>query len=298
MAAPDLSALSTGFFELGGPVFGKQVLNWDLRADGIQIRTNVKAPQKLVKMSATGNVRPYAEAENFGTGVAFTNRTLTAYQTKKDYTFNPENFRNTLLSSLNPNTMDFVPEAVNQVAKEYLNDLMANALYLGVYNGAGTAAIDTVTGWGTIIANEITATTITPVVTGAITNANAVSKVDLVAKSVPLVMRQKGFVVYCSYTTFDKYAENYRATYGFQYVPSLTGGYRIDNVNAQLKPVAWMGTSSRLIATFEQNLVFGTDIEQIALYATPSLDILKIRQKMPLGCEIQDLDVIKVNDQA
>jgi hypothetical protein len=298
MAAPDLSALSTGFFELGGPVFGKKVLEWNLRNDGIQIRTNVKAPQKLVKMSATGNVRPYAEADHFGTGVAFTNRTLTVRQTKKDYPFNPEEFRNTLLASLNPNTMDFVPEAVNQVSKEYLNDLMANALYLGVYNGAGTAAADTVTGWGTIIAAEITATNITPVVTGAITNANAVSKVDLVAKSAPLVMRQLGMVVYCSYSTFDKYAEDYRSKYGFQYVPSLTGGYRIDNVNAELKPVAWMGTSNRLIATIPQNLVFGTDIEQIQMHATPHLDILQIRQKMPLGCEIQDLGVLVVNDQA
>lgn len=299
MAAPDLSAITSGFFELGGPVMGKKVTEWNIKALGYEVRTNVKTPQVLPKMSATGDVRPYSEGDNFGTGVKITDRLLTVKQTKMDYTFNPEEARNKYLASvIDPNSLAFVPFAVEQVSKQYLDQLMGTALYGGTYNGAGNTAVATMDGLGKIIADEITATTLTPQVTGVITNTNAVSKVDLVAKAVPFWMRQKGFIVKVSYSVFDKYAEDYRSKYGFQYTPSVTGGYRIDNVNATMIASPEMGASQRIICTVQDNLVFGTDIDEIGYYPTPHLDILKIRNKMPVGLQIADLEAIVVNDQA
>jgi hypothetical protein len=44
-------------------------------------------------------------------------------------------------------------------------------------------------------------------------------------------------------------------------------------------------------------LVFGTDINEIGFYPTPHLDIVKIRNKMPVGLQIADLEAIVVNEQ-
>lgn len=297
MASPDVSTLTSSFVEFGGSIFGKNVLNWELSSLGIQVRTNVNAPQAMTKLSAQGTPRPYATGDNTtGNGPKFTDRVLTAYQSKWDYDFDPEEFRNTYLANASGNP--FYQEALNQISAEYLDHITRSTLYLGVRNGAGTAPADITDGWGTLIAALITATTITPVATGVITDANAVTKVEQVAEAVPAWMRQKGFIVYCSYATIDKYKKHYRTLNGFGFNKNEVGQYQLDGINAVLRPVAFMGTSARLIATVKDNLVFGTDMERVAVAASMRRNVSEVRMMIPAGCQIQDLDALVVNDQA
>jgi hypothetical protein len=295
MAAPSLTALETAFVQ-GANIFRKNVLGWDLRGKGIQVRTNVVAPQALTKLSAVGAPRPYRTQDDFGTGPDFSDRTLTAYQSKWDYEFDPENFRNTYLATL-PDA-PFEAAAVDQVSKTYLDTITRLTLWSGVRNGAGTGAADLCDGWGTIIAAEITATNLTPVVTGAIASTDAVTKVETLAEGVPLWMREMGFVVLCSYNVFDKYKKHYRTLNGFGFEKGENQEYNLDGINAVLRPVAFMGTSQRLVATLPNNLVFGTNVEAVETFPTPHLNIMKIRHMMPVGCQIQDLEALVVNDQA
>jgi hypothetical protein len=295
MAAPSLTALETAFVQ-GANIFRKNVLGWDLRGKGIQVRTNVVAPQALTKLSAVGAPRPYRTQDDFGTGPDFSDRTLTAYQSKWDYEFDPENFRNTYLATL-PDA-PFEAAAVDQVSKTYLDTITRLTLWAGVRNGAGTGAADLCDGWGTIIAAEITATNLTPVVTGAIASTDAVTKVETLAEGVPLWMREMGFVVLCSYNVFDKYKKHYRTLNGFGFEKGENQEYNLDGINAVLRPVAFMGTSQRLVATLPNNLVFGTNVEAVETFPTPHLNIMKIRHMMPVGCQIQDLEALVVNDQA
>lgn len=297
MATPDLSLLGSQFREFAGPIFYKHVLGWDLRKEGIQVRDNVKAPQALIRLAAAGGPKPYATADEVtGNGVQFTEQILTAYQSKWDFDFDPENFRNTILA--NADGSPFYEQALGQVAREYLNDVTLNTLYLGVHNAGGTGAADICDGWGTKIAAAITASTLTPIATGAITSSNAVAKFDLMKQSVPVWMQQLGFTIYCSYGNFFNYATNYRSVNGFKFEPRITGDYPLDNSKGIIRPAAWMGTSGRLIATIDNNLVFGTDVERIQVAATPYRNILKVRNMFPAGCAIQDLDAIFVNDVA
>lgn len=304
MASPDVSALVTSFIEQGGPIFAKKVLNWKLRELGIQVRTNVNTPQALTKLSALGGPAPYASADSTsGNGAKYTNRTLTAFQSKWDHDFDPEQFRNTFLANVAnlPDGMDMAAAANEQIAKEYLASIINNVLLLGVRNGAGTAAADIANGWGTIIAAEITATNLTPVATGAITTANAVTKVEqLVSDGFTTVMREYDTpcLIYCSYNVFDKYIAHYRTLNGYKLETGVNGDYKLDGKNAILRPAAFMKASQRLIGTVDQNLVFGTDTEQIKVYASMRRNIIESRPMMPVGCEIQDLDVLVVNDQA
>jgi hypothetical protein len=299
MPLSDLQIVTNSFVEMGGPVFGKRVLNWNIRSRGIQVRTNVKAPQVMTKLSAKGAPRPYrSQGDTTGNGAKFTDRTLTALQSKWDYEFDPEDFRNTYLAKADG--APFAEAANDQVAKEYLDHLLRTTLYFGVKNAAGTGPADICDGFGKVIADEITAINLVPVITGAITNTNAVDKVEMVAEAVPSFMRQEGaepFFIHCSFNVFDKYKKHYRVLNSFAFKPDETGRYKIDGVNAYLMPQVFMGNSQRLIATLDGNLVVGTDIEQVQVHATARMNISEVRQMMPLGVQIQDLDCLVVNDQ-
>lgn len=293
MATYDLSALTTAFVG-GAEAFGKEVLDWDIRELGIQVRTNVNTPQAMAKFEVDGDPQPYRKQDDFN-GAVVTDRVLTAYQAKLDLELDPEDFRNTYLAELPE--MPFEQFTVNQAAKQFMDAIYTDTLWTGVRDANGTDAADICDGWGTIIAAAITATDLTPITTNAITASNAVTEIEKVTNGVTAKMKQKGFNVYVSYTVFQYYRTHYRATYGFNFNPNQEGYYMIDGTKAKLIPVAFMGTSGRVVATYPGNLVFGTDLGRISMHPTPHLNLLQTRLLMPAGCQIRDLDVLFVNDQ-
>jgi len=294
---PDLSSLSTSFLKFGGQIIMKAVNAADYKGQGIQVYKNVKAPIPLTKLSAQGGPRPYREQDDTtGNGVKFEDRILTVYNSKWDYDIDPEKFRNTYLAD--ETDIPFYQYILEQVANEYVAAINDDTAYLGVYNASGTAAVDIATGWGTIIANEIIATNLTPVVTGAITSSNAVTKVKLNAKSVPLWMRKKKTITYCSYNVFDKFCDHYETLNGYQYKPDNNEEYKIQGVNSVLMPVTWMGASQRLITSISMNLAVGTDGESVKIASSVRRNIIEMRPMMPVGFQISDLEALVVNDQA
>lgn len=295
MATYDLSALTTAFVG-GAEVFGKEVLDWDIRELGIQVRTNVNTPQAMSKLTMDGDPQPYRKQDDFSAGT-WTDRVLTAYQSKIDLELDAEDFRNTYLAELPE--MPFEAFAVQQSAQQFLDAVYTDTLWLGVRNGAGSAAADICDGWGTIIAAEIISGDLTNVIaTNAISASNAVTEIEKVTNGTSAKMKQKGGIVLVSYTVFQHYRTHYRATYGFSFNPNQEGSYMIDGTKFKMVPCAFMGTSGRVVVTYPGNLVFGTDLERISMHPTPHLNLLQTRLMMPAGCQIRDLDVLYVNDQA
>lgn len=295
MATYDLSALTNAFVG-GAEVFGKEVLDWDIRELGIQVRTNVNTPQAMAKFEADGAPQPYRSQDDFN-GMTVTDRVLTAYQSKYDQELDPEDFRNEYLATLPE--MPFEQFSVSQAGKQFLDSLYTDTLWLGVRNGAGTDAVDICDGWGTIIAAEIVATNLTNVIaTNAISAANAVTEIEKVTNGTSAKMKKKGGIVYVSYTVFQYYRTHYRATYGYNFNPNQEGYYMIDGTKFRLQPCAFMGTSGRVVVTYAGNLIFGTDLDRLSMYPTQHLNLLRNRILFPAGCQIRDLDVLYVNDQA
>lgn len=278
-------------------VYKKSLLAWDIRSVGVQVRTNVNTPQAMAKFTTGGTPQPYRKQDDFN-GATFTDRVLTAYQAKYDQELDAEDLRNTYLAELPE--MPFEQYAMQQGGDQFLDSIMRNTLWLGVRNGAGTAVADICDGWGTIIAAAITAVEITEVATGAISSANAVTKVEQMADAVDVAMKQKGFKILCSYDVLEKYRTHYRTLNAFGFNKNEKGQYMLDGRNAVLVPCSFMGASQRLICTYDNNLVFGTDIEQLKNYPTPHLNLLRNRILFPVGCQIRDIgaEVFKVNDQA
>lgn len=296
--APDLSAITAGFFKKGPEVFRKNVNSLDLTADGIAVYKNVSGPITLPKLSAKGGPRPYrTNDDSSGNGFSIGDRLLTLRASKWDMIFSPKEFFNTAYDDASDKP--FYEQGLDQIATEYMAAINDNVLGSGNYNGSGTTAAAIADGWLTIIADEITATTITPVVTGTITSANAVTKVELIKTAMPAWMRSKGANIYCSYSVFDLYVAHYRATYGFSFVPQPNGKYAIDGTsNIFLVPQSWMGSSQRLIATVARNLVFGTNGDNIGVHPSMKFDQIETRLTMDVACQIADLEAIVVNDQA
>jgi hypothetical protein len=250
-------------------------------------------------MSATGNPRPYrSQDDTSGNGVAFTARTLTAYLSKWDYDFEPQAFLNTYLADAAASNGNFAEAAATQMAKEYLDQITTSTLYSGVYNASGSTAAAICTGWGTIIADEITATNLTATTTTAPSGSNCVTQVETVINSCPAWMKSKELVVYVSHTTFEYFLQHYRTLNSYSFQPSATGEYRIDNRNAKIIPCDFMGSSARIIVTVPGNFVFGTNVESIQVAASQRRDIIECRPMFHAGCQIADLAALKVSSQA
>jgi hypothetical protein len=306
MANPNVAALSAGLSEKGPAIFKNLVTEMDLVNDGVLVLTNVDKPTPLAKLSSTGAPRPYrTQEDSSGNTSKFSNRTLTAHQSKWDFeAFDPEQFRGTFLASKKDTMYELVAE---KLAEDYLGMIDDQVLYLGVRDANGTDAVDIATGWGSIIAAEILAANLTNVVvTGAITTSNAVTKVEAVIAAAPSRMKKKRSktqikaVVYVSYDVFDKYKAHYRTTnpFGFNRKDGDKDYFLDGYPNIAIRPVSWMGVSQRIIFTWETNLVFGTDGTNIGMHPTMKYNTIELRLTFPVGCEIQDLEALWVNDQA
>ena len=155
------------------------------------------------------------------------------------------------------------------------------------------------TGWKKLIEDEITAANITPVATGAITAANAVDKIEMMIESAPAWMKEKSVIMYCSWATFENYKKHYRTLNSFAFKPRENGQYYVDGYrDVVLRPASWLGTSGRVVMSLPGNLVVGTDGESVAIHATQRRNIVEVRQMMPVGFQIADIEALAVNDQA
>lgn len=162
-------------------------------------------------------------------------------------------------------------------------------------------------GPGTIIAKETIAGKITPVITGAITNTNAIEKLRLVYNSASLAVRKKKTIMWISYDVFEKYKDDYVTRYGKgngidsdvedRDVLYLFGSSK----RCELRPCSWMGDSQRTIHTLYDNFLMGTnqlsDTNKIGKMVD-TLHGFKAICKFLIGFNFGDLEVLTVNDQA
>lgn len=262
---------------------------------------------KLTKLKVLAGAKPFTDVfEAAGDALEYSGRDLVVRMGKRELLISPTKYRQSWMSEVmkpgvNPEDIPFAEYVWNQVMLELAAEINDSTAYNGVYNAAGATAADIATGFAKLIADEITATNLVPVVTGAITNTNAVSKFEQMWKSLPVTYRKAGANLYCSFNSYDKYQEDYREKYG-KYMEVPDGGYGyIDGSSRKgvLKPVTWMNTSSRLITTPKENLLLGCDLlsDLNKINTVPALWTMQVGIAFGIGFQIRDLEAIKVNDQ-
>lgn len=159
-------------------------------------------------------------------------------------------------------------------------------------------------GPGTIIANEITASNITPITTGAISNTNALTKFELMYNDMTAAHRNLGGYFLCSSDVFRAYIEHERTTYGNVATADMGDGKKYiygSGKKWEIRECSWMGTSGRVIATQKDNLRFGTNLEANMSSIGKVVETLhgyKAVVKWLQGFEISDLETFYCNEQA
>lgn len=170
------------------------------------------------------------------------------------------------------------------------------------WDWAGARALTV--GYGKIIADEITAGNVTPVATGAVTAANGYDKAIQMWRSLPepIQMGRSGQpLLYTSLTDYqfimdqyeDKVSKNFETIDGITYLAKTEKRFG-------LKSVSWLSGRRRMIATVKNNLVAGTDqlSDMNSIRSTPSMYTVNGGITFVIGFQIQDLEVLRVSDQA
>ena len=148
------------------------------------------------------------------------------------------------------------------VIPQYLQELELLGCYNGDRAGAalvgGTAGltVNTFTGIKKRIEAAITATTLTPIVTGAITSANALTKLRDFCRALGEVYQNRGGVIYCSRAILNNLVDNIVTT--TNYVVDVRNFTNINELaipttNFRLKALPSMTGSNRLIYDGSKN---------------------------------------------
>lgn len=155
-------------------------------------------------------------------------------------------------------------------------------------------------GFNSIFATEVAGGGLVPIATGAITNSTAYAQFLQMFRGLPEQVRKAGAMVYCSMTSKDYLNDDYenRISKNFETIDGITYLAKTDR-KCIVKPVDWLTNTGRLIATVPNNLVIGTDSLSDATDIKVMEQMYHIDAGMTFmyGSQIQDLDVIRINDQ-
>lgn len=311
MATPDTSALSAYAGKFENKLFSTLRARLTILND-VTLIPGIKNILNLTKLTVADGVRGYREDfDSSDSDLKYSGRSLAVTLLKRDMKINPLKYRNTFMSEVmkpgvNPADIPFAQFVNNAIMEQIASEIQRGA-YTAVKGDESTLA-KSFDGYATIIAAEIAkevatpGTGIVPVATGALSATNAVQKFEDMVAAMPSDFVDAGFSVFSSIESARKYNNDYREKYGKYQEKDESGNLIIDNTAGKvvIKPVSWMGTSGRLIATPKENLLAGVDAlgDMDKIHTDLELEIIKYRVLFALGFQIRDLGAIRVNDQA
>lgn len=204
--------------------------------------------------------------------------------------------------SNDPMDMPFEKFIMNYINSKITSELRLKSVYKGIYNGAGTTPADTMTGFLKLIADEITATNITPVVTGAITSTNVVDKLEATYDALGEAYKGKPTIMKVNPQIFDWYNRKYRVDFGTNQDYKGMAKLRrpLDGTMCEIVREPGLGTSQRVIASPVENFVYGVDSASGYTLDVQKFDrSLKILIDLKAGVQFAQIHAraLAVNDQ-
>ncbi|MGB4775710.1 MAG: hypothetical protein WBP45_11085 [Daejeonella sp.] len=192
---------------------------------------------------------------------------------------------------------------MDYISQKIAENLLLKAVYGGTYNAAGTTAAATMDGFLKLIADEITATTIAPVVTGAITSTNVIDKLELVYDSLGEAYKGMPTEMKVNPQIFDWYNRKYRSLYGANnnYDGMKTGSLLLDGTSCMVVREPGLVSSQRVMASQKENFVYMCDsIDSFEMDIQKFDRTLKILIDFKGGVQLKEINAraLAVNDQA
>jgi hypothetical protein len=183
---------------------------------------------------------------------------------------------------------------------EELNTAMCKGNYVAPTAGTAGNAIDSMNGLLTIVADEIADSALTPIVTGSISAANAVTRFETFMDGIDPLVANKGGRILCSTTVARFYKKHYRTLFGATNDQAAKNNLKMDEYNVEIVPINGFGTSQRLVFSQPGNLIHLYD----KLISPSGFNVQQDKRNVAIfadwHCAIgfQSLQGIFVNDQA
>lgn len=194
------------------------------------------------------------------------------------------------------------------VEKEIIPKLIEDqntASCIGTYVAptAGTAgsAINSMNGILTTITTLVGASTIAPIVTGAITSSNGVAKVETFIKGIDPKYRPNGKknIILTSNYVVESYKENYRTQWGLR-DKDASNNAKLDMFNVELVGINGFGSSQRMVFAPEGNMekVYGKVGQPNSLESQLDKRVVNLLGDWWVGYGFATAELLFVNDQA
>lgn len=201
---------------------------------------------------------------------------ITTVLNKVDFSIVPQQYEKSYLGQLrkkgqNPDDWPFQAYVLDKVMAKLKTEFEV-AIWKGeeaAVPADGDYLRETFNGYLKLIVDAILANDITPVVTGAVTEANSVEALRLMWAQVGEAEKEGGVDIMLSYEQYDNYRKRYKDI--FKANPEETtiinnAGYTISGLryelgagNTYLIPVAGLAGSGRIVITPRENLAYGMD---------------------------------------
>jgi hypothetical protein len=196
-------------------------------------------------------------------------RTIKTERAKVDLTFVPLEFESNYRGALkqkgqNPYDFPFAAFIYNLI-REKVKEEIESAAWLAEKTGSPTST-DALAllfdGFHEIIGDAVTATTLTPVVTGALTTSNTVSAVETCVKGLGEAYLNSKVDVFLNPVDCINYVQNYRGTFGMHNLktPENNQNFMLDFGNVTVHSLTGVKKNSILV-TPASNLAIAVDAE-------------------------------------
>ena len=265
----------------------------------------------LTRLRSASILKPYAAGGGFtatADALTLSARILNARRCSFDVEIVPLDLYNSWLGQIEgaPNGSPFdIPLEqfmMDSIMAQVVDDL-ETAVWTGTYNASGTTPAATMSGILTLVTAAITALEIPAanVTAGAaLTSSNAFDEFKLIRDKIDPAYRNKEMFCLCSVAAKDKYLTDYQATLGATPYNSNYDQIYLEGTRAQIIAVPGMGTSSRVLVTPKENLVYGFDVDgpQSNLVTQEFNRTIKVMGDFRAGVEFRDGQAIWCNNQA
>ncbi len=131
----------------------------------------------------------------------------------------------------------------------------AKAVFATPTSGTAGAASASFDGFLTTLSGLITAGSVTPIVTGALSASGLFDKVETFVLAIPSKYRKRGGVVLMSDTRANQLYIDHRTEFGATYVPGQPFNIKIANTNITVKGLVSMEGSDRFLFTPKSNFL-------------------------------------------
>ncbi len=198
-----------------------------------------------------------------------------------------------------PANLPFEQYLMGKITAAAKEQMEVKGMFKGVYNPAGSTPADTMDGLNTIIEGEILAGGIAPIVTGAITSANVVEKLEGLFAMLPEEYQASPFKLFVSPKIKHWYNQTYRAAFGGVTHNTEFNKQYLDGTQCEIVPMPGLSGSGRVHLVPAWNAFFGTDLASDLDVVRTQLDkwVINVMMSFKIGVQIGSLGYYWTNDQ-